>query len=287
MLVILGIVILPFLVSITYAFQEMRLIDLGPLGSDETIWTLDNFRSVLTNPRYQGALWITIVYSVGCTIGTLVAGSAIALALRAPFKGRAIVRAMVLIPYVLPIVSAAMIWNQMLNTQYGVINAFGQEVLGWAKPVSFLTQTSFDVAGVPVPLALSVAILFDVWKSAPLTYLFVMARLQTIPRTLEEAAILDGATPTQRFRYVVLPEIAGVLGILTLLRFIWSFQSFNEIYLLTGGAGNTEVLAIEVYNAINTRGDLGTASALGLVLMFFLTILTVTYVWISRREVER
>lgn len=287
LLVILGIVIVPFLVSLTYAFQELRLIDLGPLGNAETTWTLENFRGIFDNPRYRSSLWITIIYSVGCTVGALIAGTAIALALRAPFRGRGVVRAMVLIPYVLPIVSAAMIWNQMLNTQYGVINAFGMEVLGWAQPISFLTQSSIDIAGVPVPLALSVAVLFDVWKSAPLTYLFVMARLQSVPKNLEEAATLDGATPTQRFRYVTLPEIAGVLGVLTLLRFIWSFQSFNEIYLLTGGAGNTEVLAIEVYNSISVRGDIGSASALGLVLMFVLTVLTLAYVWISRKETDR
>lgn len=287
MLIILGIVLIPFVVSVLYAFQELQLIDIGPLGSGETTWTLENFRGIFDNPRYRNSLWITIVYSIGCTIGALIAGTAIALALRAPFRGRGLVRAMVLIPYVLPIVSAAMIWNQMLNTQYGVINAFGQEVLGWAQPISFLTQANIDVLGIPVPLALSVAVMFDVWKSAPLTYLFVMARLQTIPKTLEEAATLDGATPLQRFRFVILPEIAGVLGILTLLRFIWSFQSFNEIYLLTGGAGNTEVLAIEVYNAISVRGDIGSASALGLVLMAVLTILTLLYVWFSRKETDR
>lgn len=286
MLVILGIVIIPFLVSVTYAFQELRLIDLGPLGNAETTWTLDNFRAIFANERYRSSLWITIIYSIGCTVGALIAGTAIALALRAPFRGRGAVRAMVLIPYVLPIVSAAMIWNQMLNTQYGVVNAFGREFLGWARPISFLTQTSIDVAGIPIPLALTVAVLFDVWKSAPLTYLFVMARLQSVPKSLEEAATLDGATPIQRFRHITLPEIAGGLGILTLLRFIWSFQSFNEIYLLTGGAGNTEVLAIEVYNAISVRGDIGAASALGLVLMLVLTVLTLAYVWASRRETD-
>jgi multiple sugar transport system permease protein len=140
---------------------------------------------------------------------------------------------------------------------------------------------------VPVPVALTVVILFDVWKTAPLTYLFVTARMQAMPKELEEAALIDGVTPIQNFRHVVLPQLVGVLAILTMLRFIWSFQSFNEIYLLTGGAGGTDVLAVEVYNELNTKGDIGTASALGLVMMVILTVLTALYLRMSRKELAK
>jgi multiple sugar transport system permease protein len=85
----------------------------------------------------------------------------------------------------------------------------------------------------------------------------------------------------------VLPQLYGVLAILTILRFIWSFQSFNEIYLLTGGAGGTEVLAVEVYNELNTRGDIGGAAALGLVMMAILTVLSLAYFRMSRTEVDQ
>jgi multiple sugar transport system permease protein len=286
-LVVLGVVILPFAVSVLYAFQDFRLIDIGPLGSGETTWTLDNFRQVLANERYRDTFLTTIVFAAACTVGSIAVGTAVALALRNPFPGRGLVRGLVLVPYVLPIVAAAMIWEQMLNAQYGVVNAIGMQYLDWARPISFLTTESLEVWGVPVPVALTVVILFDVWKTAPLTYLFVTARMQAMPKELEEAALIDGVTPSQNFRHVVLPQLVGVLAILTMLRFIWSFQSFNEIYLLTGGAGGTGVLAVEVYNELNTKGDIGTASALGLVMMVILTVLTAVYLRMSRKELAK
>ena len=285
-LLVVLVVLLPFVTSVVYAFQEFRLIDIGPLGDGQTEWTLENFRSVLTSSGFQSALWTTIVYSVGCTLGTVVVGMVISLALRHPFKGRGLIRGLVLIPYILPIVAAVMIWEQLLNTQYGFVNAFGERFLGWDQPVSFLTTTSMDVWGLPVPVALTVVILFDVWKSAPLAYLFFTARLQAAQGDIEEAALIDGATPLQSFRYVLLPQLYGVIAIMTILRFIWSFQSFNDIYLLTGGAGGTEVLAVSVYNELTTRGNVGGASALGLVMMAILTVLTLLYLHRTRKEVS-
>ncbi|UNX53238.1 sugar ABC transporter permease [Georgenia sp. TF02-10] len=283
-LVVIGVVILPFLISVVYAFQEFRLIDIGPLGTGETTWTLDNFRQVLANERYRDSLVTTIVFATATTVGSITVGTAVAMSLRRQFPGRGLVRALVLVPYVLPVVAAAMIWEQMLNPQYGVANAVGQQYLDWARPISFLTTESMEVWGLPVPVALSVVVLFDVWKTAPLAYLFVTARMQAVPKELEEAALIDGVTPSQNFRHVILPQLYGVLAILTVLRFIWSFQSFNEIYLLTGGAGGTEVLAVEVYNELNQQGDIGTASALGLVMMAFLGVLTLVYLRMSRKE---
>ena len=282
--VVAAVVLIPLGISISYAFQDLSLIDIGPLGDGEVEWTTDNVVRAVTSSRFQQSLWTTLVYAVACTVGTIVVGTAVALALRRPFPGRGLVRALVLVPYVLPVVAAAMLWEQLLNTQYGVVNAFGERFLGWTQPISFLTTESMDVWGIPVPLALTVVVLFEVWKTAPLTYLFVTARLQAMPAELEEAAVIDGATPTQTFRHVILPQLYGVIAILGVLRFIWSFQTFNEIYLLTGGAGGTEVLAVEVYNELTTQGDIGSASALGLVMMVILTLVALVYLRISRRE---
>jgi multiple sugar transport system permease protein len=285
-LVVVAVVIVPFATSVVFAFQDLRLIDIGPLGDGDTPWTLENFRDALGSSGFRESLTTTFVYSIACTLGALVVGVAVSLALRKPFPGRGIIRGLVLVPYVLPIVAAAMIWEQFLNPQYGVVNAFGERFLGWTQPISFLTTESMEVWGIPVPVALTVVIVFEVWKTAPLAYLFITARMQAISGELEEAARIDGATPSQNFRHVVLPQLYGVLAILTVLRFIWSFQSFNEIYLLTGGAGGTEVLAVEVYNQLNTRGDIGGAAALGLVMMAILTVLTLVYFRLARKEVD-
>jgi len=285
-LVVFLVVLLPFAMSVVFAFQDLRLIDIGPLGSGETTLTFENFVSVVSSSGFWKVLGTTVVYASFTTAGSIIVGMSVSLALRSPFHGRGLIRGLVLIPYILPVVAAVIIWKQLLNTQYGLVNEFGLQYLGWDRPVSFLSTTSQEFLGIPVPVTLIVVILFEIWKSAPLAYLFFTARLQAVPGDIEEAALIDGAAPSQRLRYVVLPQLYGVIALLTVLRFIWSFQSFNDIYLLTGGAGGTQVLAVRVYEELTTKGNIGTASALGLVMMAILSVFLIIYVRMSRKEVS-
>jgi multiple sugar transport system permease protein len=178
------------------------------------------------------------------------------------------------------------IWKTMLNPQYGIVNAFGREVLGWPSSIGFLNTASLDVLGVPVPLSLLVVVMFEVWTSAPLSFLFITARLQGVSRELEEAAALDGATGWQSLWRIVMPQLRGVVLLLCLLRFIWTFQSFNEVYLLTEGAGGTQVMALRVYTELVTRADIGSAASYGLLMSLVLTVLLAAYVLLRRRKEE-
>jgi multiple sugar transport system permease protein len=123
---------------------------------------------------------------------------------------------------------------------------------------------------ITLPLALLVVIVFEAWRTFPFAFLFVLARLQAVPADIEEAARVDGATPLQLFRHITLPQLSGVIALLGILRFIWTFQNFNHIYLLTGGAGGTEVVAVQVYNFLTARNDVGAAAALGIVMAVIL-----------------
>lgn len=282
LLVVALVVVVPFLGTLWFAFQDLRLIDIPSLSVLDFEPTLENFERMLTTAGFWTSLRTTVLYALLCTVTSVGAGLVLALAMRRPFRGRGLIRALVLIPYVLPVVAAVTTWQAVLNPQYGPVNAFGMRFLGWEEPINFLTTGSYDVAGLPVPLAFLSIVAFETWKCAPLAFLFITARLQTVSKDLEEAAVIDGASPLQLFRHVVLPELRGVLALLAVLRFIWTFQNFNDPYLLTSGAGGTEVLAIRVYNELINRSNVGTASALGLVLTVLLAGLLVAYVRMSR-----
>lgn len=278
--------ILPLALVFVFAFSEIRLVDIPYLFTEPIDWSLANFRRALGNPAFWQALSTTLLYATLTMFGSVGAGLTVALAMRRPFRGRGVVRALLLVPYVLPIVAAATIWRTMLNPQYGIVNVFGREHLGWASPVGFLNTTTTEVWGVSVPLTLLVVVLFEIWTSAPLSFLFITARLQSVPPDIEEAAALDGANGRQILGRIVMPQLRGVILLLCLLRFIWTFQSFSEIYLLTEGAGGTQVMALKVYTELVTRADIGSAASYGLLMSVVLVVLLSAYVLLSRRKVD-
>ncbi len=113
-------------------------------------------------------------------------------------------------------------------------------VLGWDDPVAFLSQRSAPVSvfgvEIDVPVALLTVMAFETWRYFPFAFLFLTARISALPGDLEEAAVVDGATASQRFRYVVFPQLLPTIALLAVLRFIFTFNEFDDIYLLTGGA---------------------------------------------------
>lgn len=282
-LVVGAVVVYPFIRSILFAFQNIRLVDLRNIGLFSSM-SLDNFEQVLSDPNIWAAFRTTVIYAVASTVGSIGVGLVVALALRRPFRMRFLARAVLLIPYVLPVVAAATTWRALLDPQYGPINAAGLQWFGWEQPIDFLTTKSTDVWGIPIPLALLTVIAFEIWRTFGLAYLFITARLQAIPADLEEAAVIDGASPWQIFRHITLSQLSGVIALLAVLRVIWTFHNFTDIFLLTGGAGGTDVVAVRVYNEFASRSDIGTASALGVLFTLVLSGVLVIYVWQSRRE---
>ena len=277
-------VVLPILWTVSLAFQRVRLLNLRRTGLVGE-YSLDNFRSVLTSDGFVDALVTTLAYSVGGTALAIGIGLVAALALRAPFRGRGLIRAALLLPYVAPVVAAAFVWTTMLNPQYGIVNEFGTGVLGWDEPIAFFSSRSDELLGVGVPTALLSVIAFEAWRSFPFAFLFLTARLQAVPDTYEEAARLDGATPTQRFRHIVLPQLAPTIAVLAVLRFIWTFNNFDDIYLLTGGGAGTQVVSVRVFDYLTARGDIGAAAAQALVLAAILAVIVTLYLrFFSRAE---
>jgi multiple sugar transport system permease protein len=281
-------VVLPILWTVSLAFQQVRLLNLRSTGLIGD-YSIENFKSVLTSPGFVDALVNTLVYSVGGTACAIGLGLVAALALRRPFRGRGLVRACMLLPYVAPVVAATFVWKTMLNPQFGVVNHYGTTLLGWNEPIAFLSSSDpMSILGLDlhVSQAMFTVVLFEGWRSFPFAFLFLTARMQAMPATLEEAAIVDGATPTQVFRHIILPQLLPTIAVLTVLRFIWTFNNFDDIYLLTGGGANTQVVAVRVYDYLINRGDIGAAAAQALVLAAILAILVTVYLKLFGRSEE-
>jgi multiple sugar transport system permease protein len=289
LLVVTVIVILPIAWTILLAFQHAKLIDLQGMGLFGN-WTTRNFEQVFTAPGFWSSLVTTLVYTVGGTVGSILLGLVAALALRRPFRGRGVVRSTMLLPYVAPVVAVTFVWETALSPQTGIINQWGTHILGWHRPIAFLSTSSYQVhlLGVHfhVPLALFTVIAFEIWRYFPFAFLFLLARLQAVPAGIEEAAEVDGATLTQRFRYILLPQLMPVIALLAVLRFIMTFNKFDDIYLLTGGGSGTEVVSVRVYDFLTASYDVGAAAAQALVLAVILMVLLGIYFGFFAKRVQ-
>jgi multiple sugar transport system permease protein len=290
LVIVLAVVVVPLLWSVLIAFQRLRLINVGRQGLFEDL-SLDNFTRVLASPALWSSLGITFAYTLGSVVLSISLGLIAALVVRRPFPGRTLVRASFLLPYVAPVVAVTFIWRVMLNPEFGIVNEAGKTALGWDQGIPFLSQARAlaDILGaeIPIPTALLTAIAFEGWRYFPFAFLFLMARLEAMSSEPEEAALVDGATPWQNFRFVVLPQLVPVIALLAVLRTIWTFNEFDDIFLLTGGAAGTGVASVRVYELLTVQRNVGAAAAQSLVLAMVLVLLLSIYGILLRRRGER
>jgi multiple sugar transport system permease protein len=280
-IVVLVMVVLPVLWALILSFQRIRLLQIRRLDILGGEYTLRNYDLLINSEGFLEAAKNTLLYSVFGTLGAIVLGLCAALLVRRSFRGRGLVRGILLLPWVAPVVAIAFVWQVLLSPQLGFVNAVGTDVLGWDQPIPFLSQeegtiTLFGIS-IGVPTALLMVILFEAWKSFPFAFLFILARLQAVSSDIEEAAKVDGAAPTQVFRYIILPELMGVIALIAVLRFIWTFNAFDEIFLLTGGGAGTEVLATQVYSFLQARNDVGASAAVAMFMAAVLAVLLLVY----------
>jgi multiple sugar transport system permease protein len=129
-------------------------------------------------------------------------------------------------------------------------------------------------------------ILFEAWRYFPFAFLFILASLQALPEDLYEAAAVDGAAPSQRFWYITLPQLRPVLATLFLLRFIWTFNKFEDIFILNGGVAGTEVITVRIYNLLFGQFRVGAAAALAIILALILGfLLTLYFRYVIKEEI--
>jgi multiple sugar transport system permease protein len=281
-IVVLVMVVLPVLWALVLSFKRIRLLELQTFDLLGGEFTLRNYEQLLTSSGFLEAARTTLIYSVFGTAGAIFWGLMAALLVRRPFRGRGVVRGVLLLPWVAPVVAVTFVWQILLSPQLGLVNAVGTDVLGWDSPIPFLSQREGTISlfgiSLGVPTALLMVIFYEWWRSFPFAFLFILARLQAAPPELEEAARVDGATPTQTFRHIILPQLMGVIALLAVLRFIYTFNGFDEIYLLTGGGSGTQVLGTQVYSLLTARSDVGASAAVAMFMAAVLAIFLFVYV---------
>jgi len=253
-------------------------------------FTLANFVRVFRDPDFWPMLWVTLAYTIFGTGLSILLGLFAAQLLVVRFAGRNLLRGLFLFPYVAPVIAVAFVWVFLLDPFAGTVNALLLKYGLAQNPVPFLSQRVWPVhllgLELKVPLALTMVILFEGWRYFPFAFLFILARMQAMPTELFEAARVDGAGVWATFRFVALPQLLGILATLFLLRFIWTFNKFDDIFLLTGGAAGTETITIKVYDYAFARSDLGLGAALAVVLFFILALfLTVYFRYAPKGEV--
>lgn len=271
-LAITGLVIIPLLWGIRISFTDSRIIG---LAFDEA-FTLANYRAMLTDPDTWHSLYVTVMFSLGTVVGSVTLGLVTALVLNRAFPGRAVVRTLIILPWAVPHVVAALVWQWMYNPNYGVVNY----AIGWIPFVDSQPNWLSDPN-----LALPAIIIVNVWKTYPFATLVLLAGLQTISNDLYEASEIDGAGRIRRFLDITLPGLHHVLAIVVLLLVIWSFGNFVFIYLMTQGgpAGATNTLVVKVYFEAFRFFRAGPAFAMGSIILVMAIILTIVYAFVTRR----
>jgi len=226
---------------------------------------LDNYLFLLNDGRFWNALGNTAYFTALSVSLELALGLSIALLINRSFRLRGAVRAVVLIPWAIPTVVSARMWEWMYNTDFGIIN--------------YLLGTGVNWLGSPF-WALNAAVAMDVWKTTPFVAILLMAGLQVIPRELYQAARLDGAGGWTVFRRITLPLLKPVMLVALIFRTLDAFRVFDAIYVLTGGgpANTTETLSIYAYKVLFQTLQFGYGSTLSVIVFLCTGCITVVYI---------
>lgn len=231
----------------------------------------ENYGFLLRDERFWNAFYNTVYFTVVSVFLELILGLSIAVLLNRAFKGKGAIRSIVLIPWAIPTVVSAKMWEWLYNPDFGLLN--------------YLLGVKLNWLGSPF-WALNAAIFMEVWKTTPFVVLLLMAGLQTIPTDLYQAARVDGASNWYIFRRITLPLLLPIILIVLIFRSLDAFRVFDAIYVLTGGgpANTTETLSIYAYKVLFQTLQFGYGSTVAVMVFFFVAIISVFYLILLRRS---
>ncbi|NLJ39094.1 MAG: sugar ABC transporter permease [Candidatus Atribacteria bacterium] len=263
-------IIYPLFLTLIYSLSDMSLTSSRYLG-----WFAYN--KLFSNKMLPLVFKNSIVWTVLVVFFQLLLGLGSAIVLNKPFWGRSLIRGIMILPWVMPGVVAGMVWRLIYDPQLGLLNHY-------LKSLGLIDQY---LTWLSVPGSAIYAVIFSaIWKGFPFSMLMYLAGLQVVPVELYEAANIDGAGKWKQFRYVTLPSMQPIITITFLLTFIWTFNYFELIYVMTGGgpAESTHIFPTYVYDLAFKRFRFGDASRFAIFDFLFLLIFSLFYVWLSQHQ---
>ncbi|BBL81238.1 ABC transporter permease [Thermus thermophilus] len=229
---------------------------------------LENYAYLFQDPDFRQALWNTLKFTVISVSLETVLGLAIALIIHSNFRGRGLVRTAILIPWAIPTVVSAKMWQWMLNDVYGVINVLGVKLGLLSQKVAFLARPE---------LLLPSIIAVDVWKTTPFMALLLLAGLQMIPEELYEAASIDGASRWQQFWSITLPLLTPALVVALIFRTLDALRVFDVVFVMSGVNPATRTLAVYNRQTLVDFQDLGYGSAISVAILVIIFVFVLLY----------
>lgn len=259
-------IVVPLAYSVYLGFT-----DAGIIGTGAPFIGLENYAMVFGDPEFRAAFGRSLIWAVGGAVLQTVLAFAAALALNQTFRGRRFARTWIILSWIIPTIVVAILWRWMLNASYGVINFIVTSVGIVDAPIDFLGSPKW---------ALPTVIAINAWRWFPFLALLILAGLQSIPQEYYEAAKVDGASPTQRFFSITMPQLQPVLYVVGLIGTLWAFNIFDVIWLLTQGgpSGTTQTLPVLIYDKAFNGFALGEASAISVLLCAFLLVFSLIYI---------
>lgn len=252
----------PFVYTIYLSFTNKTV------GMAPSFIGFDNYTAIFRDRQYWFVFTNTIVYTASCIIFKLILGTIFALILNESFRGRSIARVAMLLPWAIPGMVAANTWKWMYNDQYGIINAVLGNLGLISSPIPWLGD---------MRLALFSVVIVNIWRGIPFFLFSILGALQTIDTQLYDAGKIDGANMIQRFIRITLPSIMPVAAITTLLSTIWTFNDFDNIWLITGGGplNASSVIATYTYEVAFLYNQMAQALSIAVSVVPLLVIMMV------------
>ncbi len=271
-LLLLGLTVWPLARTFLLSVENVNLVRPG-----SEFVGLGNFRTQLADRvLFWPAVWHSLIWTIGSVAGEYLLGLGAAVLLNQPLRGRGLYRMLVLIPWTVPIVIAAMTWRWILQPEFGIGNILLVRLGVLDEPHYWLGD---------LQTALGSAVFVNIWRSFPFYAITLLAALQAVPKELLEAASIDGANAWQRFWKITLPHLKGVSVALIVLHVVWTFNNVEFIWLLTEGGPlhASETLATLVYRMAFRTFEIGEAAALSVMMILLLVVVGGLYLGLGRK----